>query len=136
MRLSVDEVVIFDGVCNLCNRSVQFILNHESTPKLKFVPLQSAAGSRIMRLHGFSPEDVRTFVLVLAGKPYIKSDAAIQISKFLRSPWSLLGAIRIVPRPIRNWGYDLVARNRYRWFGRTESCMVPTPEFRARFIED
>jgi predicted DCC family thiol-disulfide oxidoreductase YuxK len=132
----VNDVVLFDGVCNLCNRSVKFILNHESTPRLMFVPLQSAAGTRIMRQHGFSPDDVKTFVLVLAGAPYIKSDAAIQISRFLRKPWSLLRALGIVPRSIRNWGYDLVAKNRYRWFGRTESCMVPTPELRARFIED
>lgn len=132
----MEEVVVFDGVCNLCNRSVNFILRHESEPRLLFVPFQSAAGSRIMRQYGFSPEDVRTFILILGGKPYTKSEAAIQVSRFLRRPWSLLRALWIVPRPIRNWGYDLVANNRYRWFGRTESCMVPATELRARFIED
>ena len=130
------DVVIFDGVCNLCAHSVKFILAHESEPKLRFVPLQSAAGARMMREYGFSPDDVKTFVLVSDGKPHVKSDAAIHVAAYLRGVWRLLGAIRAVPRPVRDWGYDVVARNRYRWFGRTESCMVPTPDIRARFIQE
>ena len=132
----MSDVVIFDGVCNLCAHSVKFILSHESSPTLRFVALQSGAGTQLMREFGFSPEDAKTFVLVAGGQPYVKSDAAIRIASYLRGGWRLLGALRIVPRPIRDWAYDVVARNRYRWFGRAESCMVPTPELRARFIQE
>ena len=132
----MSDVVIFDGVCNLCAHSVKFILNHESAPTLRFVPLQSVAGKKLMREFGFSPEDAKTFVLVAGGQPYVKSDAAIRVVAYLRGGWKLLGTLRILPRPIRDWAYDLVARNRYRWFGRAESCMVPTPELRARFIQE
>ena len=90
----------------------------------------------MMREFGFAPDDVKTFVLVVGGRPYVKSDAAIHIARYLRGGWKLLGAIRVLPRPVRDWGYDVVARNRYRWFGRTESCMVPTPDIRARFIQE
>ena len=132
----MNDVVIFDGVCNLCAHSVRFILDHESGPALRFVPLQSLAGARLMREYGFSPEDAKTFVLVAGGRSYVKSDAAIRVAGYLRGIWQWLAAVRILPRPIRDWAYDVVARNRYRWFGRTESCMVPTPELRARFIQE
>lgn len=128
--------MIFDGVCNLCAHSVRFILDHEADQTLRFTPLQSRAGARLMRELGFDPEDARTFVLIADGKAYVKSDAAIRVSRYFRGRWSLLGAIRIIPRPIRDWAYDVVARNRYRWFGRFDTCMVPTPELRARFVEE
>jgi predicted DCC family thiol-disulfide oxidoreductase YuxK len=128
------DLMIFDGVCHFCTRSVKFILDHESEPTLRFVPLQSPAGARMMRELGLAPEDARTFVLVVDGKPYVKSEAAIRVTRYLRRPWRLLGGSRVLPRVFRDWGYDVVARNRYRWFGRTESCMVPTPALRARFI--
>jgi predicted DCC family thiol-disulfide oxidoreductase YuxK len=132
----VRDVVIFDGVCNLCTHSVKFILAHEAEPKLRFVPLQSSAGARMLRDYGFSPEDAKTFVLVADGQAYVKSDAAIRVARYLRPGWRTLGVIRVFPRPFRDWVYDAVARNRYRWFGRTESCMVPTPEIRERFIQE
>ncbi|QJR13767.1 hypothetical protein DSM104440_00557 [Usitatibacter palustris] len=123
-------------MCNLCAHSVKFILAHESAPTLRFVALQSPAGARLMREFGFSPEDAKTFVLVAGGRSYVKSDAAIRVAGYLRGIWRGLAAVRILPRPVRDWAYDIVARNRYRWFGRTESCMVPTPELRARFIQE
>lgn len=132
-RMRPADVVIFDGMCNLCAHSVKFILAHESEPMLRFVPLQSAAGGRMMRQLGFSTDDVKTFVLVVDGRPHVRSEAAIMVSRYLRGGWRALAALRIIPRPIRDWGYDLVARNRYRWFGRAESCMVPTADVRARF---
>ena len=132
----MSDVLIFDGVCNLCAHSVKFILNHESEPVLRFVPLQSSAGARLMREFGFSTDDAKTFVLVSGGRSYVKSDAAIRVAGYLRGIWRVLGVIRIFPRPVRDWAYDVVARNRYRWFGRTESCMVPTADLRARFIQE
>ena len=128
-------IILFDGVCNLCAHSVKFVLDHEADQTLRFTPLQSPVGARLMRELGLDPEDAKTFVLMADGKAYVKSDAAIRVSRHFRGGWKLLGAIRIVPRPIRDWAYDLVARNRYRWFGRFDTCMVPTPELRARFIE-
>lgn len=131
----MDNVVIFDGVCNLCARSIGFILDHEADATLRFTPLQSPLGARLMGELGFDPGDARTFVLLAGGKAYVKSDAAIQVARFLRGGWRFLGAIRFIPRPIRDRAYDVVARNRYRWFGRFDACRVPTPELRARFIE-
>jgi predicted DCC family thiol-disulfide oxidoreductase YuxK len=128
------DLMIFDGVCHLCARSVKFILAHESAPTLRFVPLQSPAGTRMMREFGLSADDAKTFVLVVDGKPYVRSEAAIRVARYLRQPWRMLGGIRVLPRILRDWGYDLVARNRYRWFGRMATCIVPTPELRARFI--
>ena len=75
-------------------------------------------------------------MLVADGKAYVKSDAAIRVASYLRGVWRLVGAIRIIPRPIRDWMYDVVARNRYRWFGRVEACMAPSPDLRARFLEE
>lgn len=89
-----------------------------------------------MRQYGFNPDDAKTFVLVADGIPYVKSDAAIRVAHYLRGKWRLLALLKIVPRPLRNWAYDAVARNRYRWFGRLNACMVPTPETKARFIEE
>jgi predicted DCC family thiol-disulfide oxidoreductase YuxK len=130
-----NDVVIFDGVCNLCAHSVKFILDHEADRTLRFTPLQSPAGARLLRELGFDPDDAKTFVLVAAGKAYVKSEAAIRVSRHFRGGWRLLGAIRFIPRAIRDWAYDRVAGNRYRWFGRSETCMVPTPELRSRFME-
>lgn len=132
----MDNVVIFDGVCNLCAHSVRFILDHEANDALRFTPLQSPAGARLMRELGLDPDDAKTFVLIADGKAHTRSDAAIRVARHLRGGWKLLGAIRIIPRPLRDWAYDIVARNRYRWFGRFDTCMAPTPELRARFIQE
>ena len=128
--------MIFDGVCNLCARSVRFILDHEADQTLRFTPLQSPAGSRLMRELGLDPEDAKTFVLIAGGKAYVKSDAAIRLSRYFRPGWKPLALIKFIPRWIRDGVYDVVARNRYRWFGRLDSCMVPTPELSTRFVEE
>ena len=131
-----DNIVVFDGVCNLCTHSVRFILEHERDETLRFAPLQSEAGARLMRQFSFDPGKAKTFVLIVDGKPYVKSDAAIRIAPYLRGVWRLLFLLKIIPRPLRDWAYDVVAQNGYRWFGRLEACMVPNPEFRERFIEE
>jgi predicted DCC family thiol-disulfide oxidoreductase YuxK len=128
--------VIFDGVCNLCARSVQFILKHETEPRFRFAPVQSPAGARLLNEHGFDCADVTTFVLVSGGKVYTRSSAALRITRHLKGPWKLVRALWLIPRPLRDWMYDVVARNRYRWFGKTDACMVPTPGLQARFLYD
>jgi predicted DCC family thiol-disulfide oxidoreductase YuxK len=135
-RFQVTDIVIFDGVCNLCARSVQFILRHESGPRFQFSPVQSAAGARLLGAHGHSAIDVTTFVLISDGKIYTRSAAALRIAKHFKGPWRLLRVLWIVPRPLRDMLYNFVARNRYSWFGRSDSCLMPTPELRARFSYD
>lgn len=130
------DVIIFDGECNLCARSVQFILRHEAGPRFMFSPLQSAAGARILATHGFPTTNVNSFVLVSDGKVYTRSAAALRIAREFKGAWQLLRALWLVPRPLRDALYDFVARNRYAWFGKAESCLVPTPELRARFMID
>jgi len=129
-------VVVFDGVCNLCAHSVRFILAHEQHPALAFAPVQSIAGARLMREAGLDPEDARTFLLVSEGNAYVKSDAALRVARFLRMPWRLIAMLRVVPRPLRDLVYDIVARNRYRWFGRSDTCIVPSEAIRARFVAE
>ena len=130
------DILIFDGVCNLCTHSVQFILKHEAESRFRFTPVQSPAGVRLLNQYGFSPEDVSTFVLVSDGQVYTKSSAAILIAKRLKGPWQLLRATWLLPRPLRDWAYDVVARNRYNWFGKSATCMIATPELEARFLYD
>lgn len=128
-------IIVFDGLCNLCTASVQFILRHERMPHFKFTPMQSKAGGALLAANGLAPDDVDTFVLIEDGRPYLRSDAAIRVARHLSAPWSLATALAIIPRPIRDWAYRIIARNRYQWFGRREACMVPSPEVRARFLE-
>ena len=130
----MSDMVIFDGTCNVCAGSVNFILRHEAKPDLVFAPLQSPAGARLLRQFNFDPEDARTFVLLSDGVAHVKSEAAVRVCGHFRGAWRFLSVVRIIPRPIRDWAYDVFARNRYRWFGRLEACMVPTPELAARFI--
>jgi predicted DCC family thiol-disulfide oxidoreductase YuxK len=91
---------------------------------------------RLMQEFGIDPTQMRTFVVIADGRAYVRSDAAIRVARFLRGAWKLLGVIKIVPRPIRDCAYDVVARNRYRWFGRHDACIAPTPELRRRFMDE
>ena len=126
--------ILFDGVCNLCNGFVVFIIKRDPEAKFKFASLQSEEGERVQEEFNLEPHDIRTMVLVDNDKFYVKSDAALRILKELSGLWSLLYYFIFVPRPIRDFVYDIVARNRYRWFGRQDECMVPTPELKKRFL--
>ena len=132
----MDNLIIFDGVCNLCTFSVRFILQHETAPILNFTPLQSAGGARLLQTYGFDPADAKTFVFIQDGRAYTRSEAALRVAKYLRWPWRALLIFRVIPRPLHDAVYDVIARNRYRWFGRKDVCMLPTPELKARFVED
>jgi predicted DCC family thiol-disulfide oxidoreductase YuxK len=131
-----DNVVVFDGVCNLCNRYVRFVIERDPDALFRFAPLQSPAGALLLRRHGFVPEGLDTFVLIKGGRVYARSDAALEIARHLRGPWRLLSLVRVIPRPLRNWLYDIIARNRYRWFGKLGSCAIPGAEHRARFLDE
>lgn len=133
--MSEPATVLFDGVCNLCNASVRFILKRDPGGAFRFAALQSDAGRRLLAAHRL-PEDALSSVVVVAdGRAYRESDAALRIARGLRGAWPALGALRVVPRVVRDAAYRLVARNRYRWFGRQDQCMLPTPELKARFLD-
>ena len=128
-------VVLFDGVCNLCDRSVQFILDRDRDDAFRFASLQSETGRALMRDHQLDPDVLASVVLVEGGQAYTRSDAALRIARRLRAPWNALWGLRIVPRGLRDAVYDVVAARRYRWFGTREACRIPSPDVAARFLD-
>jgi predicted DCC family thiol-disulfide oxidoreductase YuxK len=129
-------VVMFDGVCNLCNGAVRFVIDRDPAGVFRFAALQSDAGRALLARLGvqLAPGDPETIVLVEGGRVYERSDAAVRIARRLAGPWRLFALLAIVPRRLRDAVYRFVARHRYRWFGRTAECRVPTPALRARFL--
>ena len=123
--------MLFDGVCNLCNGFVQFILRRDRSGRFQFASLQSGTARQL--LNGDVP--VETVVLIEEGKTFVKSAAALRILRRLRFPWPLLYVFIVVPRGLRDIVYDWVARHRYGWFGKRDACMLPSPHWRGRFLE-
>lgn len=126
-------IILFDGVCNLCNNSVQFIIRHDKDAYFKFASLQSDFGGRLKEAKQI-PNDVDSIILVENGKVYMQSSAILRIARHLDGAWKLAAAALIIPRPIRDLIYRYVARNRYRWFGRQDQCMLPSPDLKERFL--
>jgi predicted DCC family thiol-disulfide oxidoreductase YuxK len=129
-----ESVILFDGVCNLCNGFVQFVIARDPAGRFRFAPLQSDAARRLLGGRDAPQEWPDSIVLVEDGGVFTRSTAALRVARGLRFPWPLAYAFVGVPRPLRDWVYDIVARNRHRWFGRRDVCMLQTPELRARFI--
>jgi Uncharacterized protein conserved in bacteria len=127
-------LVLFDGVCNLCNSSVQNILKRDKHKVFRFASLQSPLGQEISRAIGLPEGELNTMVLVQNGKAHLKSGAALRIARKLPGAWPLLSAFIVVPPLLRNAIYDWVARNRYKWFGRKQECWLPKPEWKDRFV--
>lgn len=133
--LSDNPVVLFDGVCNLCNNAVLFIIKRDAQAKLKFASLQSDYGvSQIKRL-AMSSTAGNSVLFIKDGRLYQKSDAALQIARMLDGVWPGLYVFIIVPRFMRDWLYDKIADNRYQWFGKKEECMIPPLALKGRFID-
>ncbi len=132
----MSAILLFDGVCNLCSSSVQFVIAHDKANHFRFASQQSDAGKDLMRAHRLPiPEgDPASMILVDGDRVYERSAAAIEIGRGLGFPWSLAIVWYVVPRFIRDAVYMFIARHRYRWFGKKDVCMVPTPELRARFL--
>ncbi|MGH7438505.1 MAG: thiol-disulfide oxidoreductase DCC family protein [Polyangiaceae bacterium] len=130
-------VVLFDGVCNLCNGAVNFWIDRDPRSLLRFASLQSPAGRELLARagHPVPAGDPESIVLVERGRVYQRSGAALRIARHLSGGWPLLWGLLVVPWPLRDLVYLWVAANRYRWFGKAEVCRVPTPALRARFIE-
>ena len=136
MDNTTNPILLFDGVCTLCNGAVRFIIERDSKARFKFAPLQSAFGQTELRKLNLPTEEFDSYVLLDNGKHYFRSTAAIrvysQLDGFL---WRFTSVFYLVPTPIRDAIYGWVARNRYKWFGKEEACMVPTPEITKRFID-
>jgi predicted DCC family thiol-disulfide oxidoreductase YuxK len=127
------DIILFDGVCNFCNASINFVIDHDTARRFRFASLQSDIGQQILTENRRSVSDFDTVLLVREGKLYEKSTAALEIARYLRG-WSWLYAFRFIPRFIRDVVYNLIAKNRYRIFGKSESCRIPTAEERSLFI--
>ncbi len=130
------QLILFDGVCNLCNSSVLYVIKNDTKNQFLFAPLQSEIGQEI--INAFNIDVLQTDSILLfdpkAHRIYSKSTAALRIAKQLKFPNMLMSIFFIIPTGIRNWVYDYIARNRYKWFGKKEACMIPTPELKARFM--
>jgi predicted DCC family thiol-disulfide oxidoreductase YuxK len=128
-------IIIFDGKCNLCESSVIFIIYRDKKAKFKFVPAQSKTGIEIQNKHDVNAIDLQTLVLIKDGKVFTKSDAVLEIARNLDGLWKLLFFIKIIPKPMREWMYSKIAKNRYQWFDKKQSCIVPTENMKSRFLE-
>ena len=127
-------IILFDGVCHLCNGSVNFLLKRDKKERFKFAPLQSPRGKALLKQHQLSTTDLDTIVFITKGQAFTKSTAVLKVMKELGHGWQLLFAFIIIPRLIRDFTYDLVARYRYRIFGKSEECMIPNPNIGRRFL--
>lgn len=127
-------VLVFDGVCVLCSRWVRFILAHEREPALRFAAMQSASGRALLLAHGLDPDDPLSLLYVEEGRGYIDSEAILRVAAGFGGLWRLCAVARAIPRAVRDRLYRVLARNRYRWFGRNEACLVPRATEAARFL--
>lgn len=134
-RANGRDIILFDGVCNLCNGAVDFILDHDPAGHFVFASLQSNAGQEILATYGLSAYNFDSLVLVQEGEVYKKSRAALRIAGRLSGGWKYLQAFRVLPSFLGDGIYNFIARNRYRFFGRRENCRLPDPEIRSRFLE-
>ncbi len=129
------SIVLFDGVCNLCNGFVNFIIDRDPNQHFSFGSLQSQKARVLLQDHPAVLSELNTVVLLEGSKLYTRSTAALRIARKLNGGWPLLYSLIIIPRPLRDIVYEFIARKRYAWFGRREACRIPTPELRSRFIE-
>ena len=129
-----NPIILFDGVCNLCNNSVQFVLKHDTEKIFRFASLQSTAGQALLKEHTLPQNGFNSFVLIKEGKVFLKSTAALMVARQLKGAIKFLYGFIIVPPFIRNAVYNVIAKNRYKWFGKQESCMMPTSDLQSRFL--
>ncbi len=127
-------LILFDGVCNFCNSSVNFIIKNDKTDHFRFLPLQSERGKKIVAEYNLDPENLQTVILLEQGRIYTRSTAALRIARKLSGGWKLMYGFVIVPSVVRDFFYNIIARNRYKWWGQRDSCMIPTPEVKRKFL--
>lgn len=130
-----NKVILFDGVCNLCNGAIIFILKRDKKDVFRYAPLQSEIGKKLAAKHDIDLQKVDSIILIANEKAVSKSTAALRIAQQLSGAWPLLSVFLILPTFLRNWVYDFIARNRYKWFGKKDACMIPTPELKSKFLD-
>lgn len=128
-------VLLFDGVCNLCSAAVQFIIKRDARGAFRFAAMQSLAGERRLAEHRLTDVSSETMVLIVGRNIFLRSDAALEVARRLDGGWALLRWFSLLPRSWREAGYLLLANNRFRWFGRRRSCLLPSDEIRRRFLD-
>ncbi len=133
-KIENHKIILFDGVCNLCNSSINFVIKHDKKNVFKFAALQSEVGLELISKFKIDTSKLDSIILIDGDKYYEKSSAALHIAKNLSGAYPLLFGFMIVPKFLRNAVYDYVALNRYKWFGKKDSCMIPTPELKSKFL--
>ena len=133
--MNYNNVVVFDGVCNLCNWGVKFIIRRDYKNKFLFTSIQSNIGPQLLLNHGIQTENIETFLLIKNGKPFTKSDAVFEILSEFKPGWKLLLIFRYIPKGLRDFAYRVIARNRYKLFGKKDQCMIPSPDIKAKFLD-
>ncbi|MET6990693.1 thiol-disulfide oxidoreductase DCC family protein [Sediminicola arcticus] len=130
------KIILFDGVCNLCNGAIQFIIKQDKSDNFRYAPLQSNIGRKFLQERNIDNAIIDSIILIEPGVAYYtKSAAALKIGQDFGGAWKLLQILEWIPESISNFIYDLIAKNRYNWFGKKEACMIPTPELKAKFLE-
>jgi len=130
------KIILFDGVCNLCNGAIQFMIKRDKQDVFRYTALQSDTAQKLIEERGIDTEKIDSIILIDPGVAYyIKSDAALEIGKHLRGYRTISSLLLGIPRGIRNFAYDFIARSRYDWFGKKQECMIPTPELKAKFLD-
>ncbi|MBT8296314.1 MAG: thiol-disulfide oxidoreductase DCC family protein [Gramella sp.] len=130
------KIVLFDGVCNLCNNAIQRIIKHDKKDIFRFASLQSEIWKQMVEERGMDAEELDSIILIDPGVAYYKkSTAALEISRELSGGYSLLKNFLFIPEVFRDGVYDLIANNRYKWFGKKDQCMIPTPELKSKFLD-
>ena len=134
MEKTDQPIIIFDGVCNLCEYSIQFIVNHDRQARFKFVSAQSERGKVFQRIYGVDTLQDGTVILLKGDQVYVKSDAAVEIAKDLDGLWRFLSVYKFILKPARNFIYSIISKNRYRWFGKKNECLLPDNNIKERFL--
>jgi predicted DCC family thiol-disulfide oxidoreductase YuxK len=128
------SIILFDGVCNLCNGAVNFVIKRDPGNVFKFAPLQEKQGALLLKTHAIDIQKLDSIVLIENGNVYTKSSAALRIARKMSNLWPLFFVLLIIPRFIRDGVYDFIAKNRYKWFGKKEQCMIPTLGLKEKFL--
>ena len=132
-----NKIILFDGVCNLCNSSVQYVIRRDKSNAYRFAALQSEIGKKLVEQRGIDTSQIDSIILIEPGVAYYtKSTAALKIAQSFGGVWQLTSVFEWIPEKIRDWVYDYIAKNRYKWYGKKEVCMVPSPENNERFLTD
>ncbi len=138
MKDKTKHIVLFDGICNLCNASIKYIIKHDKNDVFRFSAIQSSTGQMLIKKYGIDTKKIDSIIYIPPHNKnyYLQSDAALKIASKLRFPINLMSLFLIIPKFIRNWVYNFIAKNRYKWYGKKDRCLIPTPQLKAKFLDE